>query len=151
MFPTPIFIAHYIFYLGATAPSGPRPPHCRGFMIILRHTILGRALLDEWSARAETSTCTTHDTHNRKTSMSPAGFEPAIPANERPQNHALDIAETGIGILHSRTFNFLIYSDYAKADNLWPSRTNWWQEFLQLVLLVSSEINRIILNFTFQV
>jgi hypothetical protein len=29
--------------------------------------------------------------------MSPAGFEPTIPANERPQTHALDCAATGIG------------------------------------------------------
>jgi hypothetical protein len=29
--------------------------------------------------------------------MLPAGFEPAIPANERPQTHALDRAVTGIG------------------------------------------------------
>jgi hypothetical protein len=29
--------------------------------------------------------------------MSPAGFAPAIPASERPQNQALDRAATGIG------------------------------------------------------
>jgi hypothetical protein len=29
--------------------------------------------------------------------MPPAGFEPAIPAGEWPQNHALDRAATGIG------------------------------------------------------
>ena len=28
--------------------------------------------------------------------MTPAGFEPAIPASERPQTHALDRAATGI-------------------------------------------------------
>jgi hypothetical protein len=28
--------------------------------------------------------------------MSPAGFEPTIPASERPQTHALDRAVTGI-------------------------------------------------------
>ena len=33
-----------------------------------------------------------------QTSMPPAGFEPAIPASERPQTHALDHAATGIGI-----------------------------------------------------
>jgi len=40
---------------------------------------------------------TTHNTHNRQTSMAPAGFEPAIPASERPQKHVLDPAATGIG------------------------------------------------------
>ena len=32
-----------------------------------------------------------------KTSMHPAGFEPAISAGERPQNHALDRAAPDIG------------------------------------------------------
>jgi hypothetical protein len=40
---------------------------------------------------------TTLITHKRQTSMSPAGFEPAIPASERPQIHALDREATGIG------------------------------------------------------
>ena len=29
--------------------------------------------------------------------MTPAAFEPAIPANKRPQTHVLDRAATGIG------------------------------------------------------
>jgi hypothetical protein len=32
--------------------------------------------------------------------MPPVGFEPTIPANERPQTHALDRAATGIGRRH---------------------------------------------------
>jgi len=40
---------------------------------------------------------TTHNNHKRHTSMPPAGFEPAIPAIEQPQTHALDRAGTGIG------------------------------------------------------
>jgi hypothetical protein len=43
---------HYSgYHSGATAPSWPRPPHCRGFTITLRHTTPGRTPLDEWSAR----------------------------------------------------------------------------------------------------
>jgi len=38
---------------------------------------------------AETSTWQ----HTRQTSMPPVGFEPKIPASERPQTHALDRAE----------------------------------------------------------
>jgi hypothetical protein len=48
---------------------------------------------------AETSTYTTHNTYNRQTSMPPAGFEPTIPASERPQTHALDRAAVRIVIL----------------------------------------------------
>jgi hypothetical protein len=65
----------------ATAPSGPGPPHSRGFKITLRHTTLGRTPLDEGSARSRPLYLSTHNTHNRQTSMPPAGFEPAIPAN----------------------------------------------------------------------
>ena len=54
---------------------------------------------------AETSTCTTHNTHNRQTSMPSAGFEPAIPTSERPQTQTLDRAATGICTLHPKIYN----------------------------------------------
>jgi len=53
----------------------------------LRHTTLGRISLDEWSFFL-----TTHNSHNRQTSVRPAAFEPAIPVSERPQTRALDCA-----------------------------------------------------------
>ena len=34
---------------------------------------------------------TTHNTHKRQSSMTPEGFEPAIPASKRLQTHALYI------------------------------------------------------------
>jgi hypothetical protein len=40
-------ICYNFFPHGATAPSGPGSPHCRGFTITLRHTSLGRTPLDE--------------------------------------------------------------------------------------------------------
>jgi hypothetical protein len=43
------------------------------------------------------SSQSTHNTHNRQTSMPPAGFEPTISAGNRPQTYALDDAATGIG------------------------------------------------------
>ena len=51
---------------------------------------------------------TTHNTHNRQTSMPPVGFEPTISAGERPQTYTLDRAVTGTG----RT-NVCIYIMYA--------------------------------------
>jgi len=48
-----------------------------------------------------------HNTHNRQASMPPAGFESAIPSGERPQNHALDRASTGIGSPSIRVLNIL--------------------------------------------
>ena len=44
---------------------------------------------------AETSALTTRNNHNRQTFMIPTGFEPAIPASERPQTDTLDRAVTG--------------------------------------------------------
>ena len=37
--------------------------------------------------------------------MPPTGFEPAIPASERPQTHALDRAATGISSLNNTSTN----------------------------------------------
>jgi hypothetical protein len=71
-------------------------------MITLKHTTLGRTALDELSARRRDLYFTTHNTHKRErereTSILPAGFEPTIPASERPQTHALDSAGTGIAL-----------------------------------------------------
>jgi hypothetical protein len=75
---------HKHFFHGATANSGPQPPHSRCFTIKTRHTTLGRTPLYEWSARRTNLHLTTHSTHKRQISMPPAGFEPGIPANERP-------------------------------------------------------------------
>jgi hypothetical protein len=76
------------------------PPHSWGFEITHTDTTQSIGLL--WASDqpvAETSTWQTHNTHNRQTSMPPAGFEPAIPAGERLQTHALDRSATGIGFL----------------------------------------------------
>jgi hypothetical protein len=56
----------------------------RGFTISLRHTTFSRTPLDEWPARRRDLYLTTHITHKRHTSMLPVGFEPTIPASERP-------------------------------------------------------------------
>ena len=90
----------YLFFIpwrNSPPPSGPRPRY-RGFMITLRYTILCRTLLDEWSTRRRDLYLTTHNTHNRQTSMSWVGFEPTIPASERPQTDALERAATGTGL-----------------------------------------------------
>jgi hypothetical protein len=77
------------FYSDVTAPSGPGPPRYRGFTITLRHITPGRTPLGEWSARCWDLYLTINNTHKRQTSISPAWFEPAIPASERPQTSAL--------------------------------------------------------------
>jgi len=62
--------------------------------------------MDEGSARRSDLYLTTHNTHYRQTSMLPVGFEPTIPASERPQTYALDRAATGTGLPMFSNFNF---------------------------------------------
>jgi hypothetical protein len=106
---------NYLMSHGATAPRGPGRPHYQGFTITLRHTTLGRTPLHEWSARRRDLYLTTHNTHNREIFVAPAGFEPVIPATERPQTHALDRAATGIGNYLTQT----TYSWKVTAVYLW--------------------------------
>jgi len=74
-----------LFSRGATTACGPGPSHFRDFTITLTHTTLGSAPLDEWPDRRRDLYLTTHNNHNRQTSMPRAGFEPEIPVSERPQ------------------------------------------------------------------
>ena len=57
---------------------------------------VGRNPLDEWSAHRRGLCLKTHNTYKRDL-LSPAEFEPAIPASDRPQSLALDRSATGIG------------------------------------------------------
>ena len=62
-----------------------------------RRTTAGRTSLDEWLARRRDLYLTTHNTHNRQTSMPPVGFEPTISPGVPPQTYALDCSATGTG------------------------------------------------------
>ena len=84
------------FNMAQQPPSGPRPPICRGLMIVLRHTTVGRNSLDARSAQH--TEFRQHATFVRdRHPCARAGFEPTIPTNERPQTHTLDRAATKIG------------------------------------------------------
>jgi hypothetical protein len=63
-----------------------------------RRTTLGRSHLDEWSARRRNFYLTTHNTHNRETSMPPVGFEPTFSASERSQTYTSDRSATGTAL-----------------------------------------------------
>jgi hypothetical protein len=98
----PVFSYGYKFYLkyylhSSTAPSEPRPPHYASLTIIRRHTSLSRSPLDEWSARRRDLYLTTHNNLKGQIFIPPAGFEPTIPASERPQTQVLDRASTETG------------------------------------------------------
>ena len=55
-----------------------------------------RTPLDQWSARRRDRHLTSHNTHNRQTSMPSVGFETAFRANERPPTYALNGASSSI-------------------------------------------------------
>jgi hypothetical protein len=78
----------------------PIPGHdlpLRGFAItLIGHTTLDEIPLAVWSARRRDLYLTTDNNHNRQISMIPMGFEPAKPASQRLQTHALDRAATRI-------------------------------------------------------
>jgi len=93
-----ISVVILFFFCGATALPKPRLPHCWCFEITHRHTTLGRIPLNEGSARRRDLYQTTHNIHKTQTPMLPVWFEPAIPANERPQTYALDHTASGIGM-----------------------------------------------------
>jgi hypothetical protein len=105
--------------IGSTAPSGPGPPHYRGFMITLRHTTLGRTPLDEWSAQRRDLYPTIYNTHKRQTSMPMARFEPAIPASERLQTLCLRPRGYWVRRNPFKWRNVNVFEDYATKRNQW--------------------------------
>jgi hypothetical protein len=95
-------VSHYwppsfSFYYGVTAVFGPRPPHTWGFEITHKHTTLLELLWTSDQPDAETSTWQHTTLTTDRHPCLPAGFEPTIPASERPQNYALDRAATRLG------------------------------------------------------
>jgi len=84
------------------AQHAPPSPSGTSLLIIedsLSHTDAPHAVGLLWTSDqpdAETSTGQHTTLTRRQTSMPPAGLEPTIPANERPQTHALDRAATEI-------------------------------------------------------
>jgi hypothetical protein len=66
---------------GVKAPSGPAPPHYRGFTITLRHTTFGTIPLDEWSDRHRPIPDNKLDSQEK--------FKPVVPADELLQTAGL--------------------------------------------------------------
>ena len=82
-----LFINHIYIYI--LCRCGPTRTMTSSFFRFLDHTqrrtTVDRTRVDEWSARRRDLYLTTHNTHNRQTSMPPVGFELTISAGERPQ------------------------------------------------------------------
>ena len=102
-----IFLSSFFFFIYLLVWQSFLPNHCRCKGLLLHLTTpndlhtLGRTPLEEGSARRRELYVTIHNTQKRGTSMSPAGFERAIPASEQPKTYAWNFAATGIGVLRS--------------------------------------------------
>ena len=94
-----------------TARCGPGPP-LRGLTITLRHTTFGRIPLDMWSVSAQTCTWQHSKFIRDRRPVPPVGFEPAIPASERPQTHATNRSATVLGLFILLTIHNHPYSDF---------------------------------------
>ena len=98
---------------GTTAPSGPRPPHYRGFTITLRHTTLVRTPLYEWSACRRDLYLTPHITHKRQISNQ----------HLRPQGH-WDWRPSVLTVIKHRG------ADNAIVRPNFPLYFVWWWEYI---------------------
>ena len=70
---------------------------------------IGRTPLDKELTRSKDLSLTTRNIQKRVTSIPSEGFEPTIPAIERPQtHHALDRVATGIGTVAFMGVNLVL-------------------------------------------
>ena len=118
----------FFFSWGSVTQRGSWPPHSWGFLDhTQQRTTVGRTSLDKWSARRRDLYLTTHNTHNRQTSMPPVGFEPTISAGERPQTFALDRTATGTNdILIIMNGKSLMHNRKNSGPSVAPCGTPYW-------------------------
>ena len=101
-------------------PWGPTQAMASSFLRFLDHAqrriTVGRTPLDEWSARCRDLYLTTHNNHNRQTSMLTVGFEPTVSGGERPQIYALDLTATGTGYIYEYVAGFTFRRLYTRRS-----------------------------------
>jgi hypothetical protein len=97
---TSAFVSKNIFSLSLTSVylllSGVESYLFHMITHIYSHTLSGTSLDEEATCRRDLY-LTTHNTHNRQTSMSRPKFETPIPQSERLQTYVLIRAVTGMG------------------------------------------------------
>ena len=104
------------------------------FEVTRSHTIIHTHPVELWTSDqlvAEASAYTTRNKHRRRTSMPSAGFDPAIPAIDRPQTYALphyhrNRRQTYVLSINSRGRIFFSpfpteYRDWAGSYSAWYS------------------------------
>jgi len=109
-------IRQYFFPRSMTAPSGPVPPHCRGFKITPRHTTFSRTPLDEWSPRHGDDLTTQH---SQDTPIPPGGIRNRNPSKRTTEEPRL--SPSGHWDRHSTVH--VTYTKNKKFNNL--AITTW--------------------------
>jgi hypothetical protein len=105
----------YTFFCGPTFQIDPGPPYGWGFYTAHSkththtHTHPIRLLATSIQNVSEAATYTTHNQHNKRTSMPSAGFEPAIPKIKRLNTYALDRTAIWIGPQSRTIFQIKLY------------------------------------------
>jgi len=89
------------------------------------HTTFGTTSLGKSSPQRRDLYLAPQNTQKRPISMPPARLEPAIPASQRLQTHALDCAATGIGHLYL-------------AENI--KYMKWWISSILFIICFNDEI-----------
>ena len=125
-----ILLCPHFFFLWRYGPTRAMASTFMRFLDhIQRRITVSRTPLDEWSALRRDLYLTTHNTHNRQTSMPPVGFEPTISAGERPQTYALDRGATGTGTLPTLsaiTWTYVLWRQCPLSMLLVISVSNVW-------------------------
>jgi hypothetical protein len=99
-FPNIWTLPHFpaIFFCGARAELGPRPPRCWSSRShTVTHAQAVGLLLTSDQLVAQDTAYTTHTKHTRRIYTPSAGFEPAIPTIKGLETYALDRTATWIG------------------------------------------------------
>ena len=102
-------------------PSGPGPPHDRGFTIALSHTPIGRTPQDKLSARRKELCLTTRSNHNRRTSMPPGGIRTHNPRKRaaadprlRPLGHWVRLLEAFLYLKYFLKFSITKHANFRR-------------------------------------
>ena len=130
------------FFCGAAAPTRVMAPSFLRFLDhTQRRTTVRRTPLDEWSARRRDLYPTTHNTHNRQTSMPPAGIRTYIPSRRavadlrlRPRGHwdrhIMNLVSLRESLFVGQSFSFTRFLDHTQRRttfgrislDLWSAR-----------------------------
>ena len=103
------FLSLFLYFFWHHSPLWARASSFTKFLDHTQpNTTVDRTPLVEWSAPRREFYPTTFNTHNRKTSMAPVGFEPTFSAVERPQTYALARVTTGTGVWDSTGANLIL-------------------------------------------